>query len=213
MYGTVNLLPLAPRLISFDFNSLLLLKYLMISKIREKLALYKPQDIYCVRSKWAGVVIPIFETSDDLFIILTKRAHTVSNHKGEVSFPGGMYEEGDRSRMVTAVRECCEEIGMKKTDIDILGRIDDIYTMTGFCVRPYVGVIPYPYQFTTSPQEVAYIIQLPFQFLRNVQPGLEEARRGGHTEKVPSFYYEGDRIWGATCRMLLRLRRIVNGTI
>ena len=185
----------------------------MISKIREQLATHKPQDIHCVRSMWASVVIPIYETSDDLFIILTKRAQTVSNHKGEVSFPGGMYEEGDKDRMVTAVRECFEEIGVKRKDIEILGRIDDMYTMTGFCVRPYVGVIPHPYQFTTSPHEVAYIIPLPFQFLRNVRPRLEEAHRGGHAEKVPSFYYEGDRIWGATCRMLLRLRRIVNGTI
>ena len=185
----------------------------MISQIREQLAVYKPQDIHCVRSVWASVVIPIYETADDLSIILTKRAQTVSNHKGEVSFPGGMFEEEDGDRMVTAVRECCEEIGVQKKDIDILGRIDDMYTMTGFCVRPYVGAIPHPYQFRTSPREVAYIISLPFRFLQDVKPGLEEANRGGHAEKVPSFYYEGDRIWGATCRMLLRLRRIVNGTI
>jgi 8-oxo-dGTP pyrophosphatase MutT (NUDIX family) len=150
---------------------------------------------------------------EDLYIVLTKRAQTVRYHKGEVSFPGGMYEDKDGDRMVTAIRECREEIGVKKQDMEILGRIDDMYTMTGFCVRPYVAVIPFPYRFRTNPKEVAYIISLPFQFLRDVQPCLEEAERGGHAEKVPSFYYEGDRIWGATCRMLLRLRRITHGAI
>ena len=133
----------------------------------------------------------------------------MSAHKGEVSFPGGMYEEGDGDRMTTAVRECCEEIGVKSQDIEIVGRLDDMYTLTGFCIRPYVGIVPYPYTFTTSPREVAYIIYLPFEFLRTVAPFLEEANRDGYVEKVPSFYYEGDRVWGATCRILLRFRRIM----
>jgi len=185
----------------------------MISRIRERLAAYTPQDINCVRSVWAGVVIPIYEKDSDLYIVLTKRAETVTNHKGEVSFPGGMYEDEDGDRMVTAVRECCEEIGVRKQDMEILGRVDDMYTLTGFCLRPYVGIIPFPYPFKTNPKEVAYIISLPFQFLRNVKPGLEMAERGGHMEKVPSFYFEGDRIWGATCRILLRLRQIAYETI
>lgn len=185
----------------------------MISRIRKVLAAYKPQDIQCVRSMWAGVVMPIYETENDLHIILTKRAQTVTNHKGEVSFPGGMYEDNDEDRMATAMRECCEEIGVKHQDLEIIGRIDDTYTMTGFCVRPYVGVIPFPYPFSPNPKEVAYVISLPFGFLSNIKPFLEDAERAGHVEKVPAFYYQGDRIWGATCRMLLRLRWIVNGAL
>jgi 8-oxo-dGTP pyrophosphatase MutT (NUDIX family) len=185
----------------------------MISRIRERLAAYKPQDINCVRSIWASVIIPIHEIDNEFYITLTKRAQTVRHHKGEVSFPGGMFEEKDADRMVTAIRECCEEIGVQEKDLEILGRIDDMYTMTGFCIRPYVASIPYPYAFKTNPKEVAYIISLPFQILRDVSPGLEEAERGGHIEMVPSFYHEGNRIWGATCRMLLRLRWIIDGTV
>ena len=185
----------------------------MISYIRKQLAAHKPQSINCVRSMWAGVVIPLYKTDDDLYIILTKRAKTVRNHKGEVSFPGGMFEEKDGDRMETAIRECCEEIGVKKKDLEILGRIDDTYTMTGFSIRPYVAKIPFPYPFKTNPKEVAYIISLPSKILQNVKPILEDAEREGHVEKVPSFYYEGDRIWGATCRILLGLRRIIYGSI
>ena len=185
----------------------------MISHIRERLAAYKPQDINCVRSIWASVIIPIHEIDNELYITLTKRAQTVRHHKGEVSFPGGMFEEKDEDRMVTAIRECCEEIGVKEKDLEILGRIDDMYTMTGFCIRPYVASIPYPYAFKTNPKEVAYIISLPFRILRNVSPILEEAELRGHVEMVPSFYFEGNRIWGATCRILLRLRWIIDGAV
>lgn len=185
----------------------------MISHIRERLTAYKPQDINCVRSIWASVIIPIHEIDNELYITLTKRAQTVRHHKGEVSFPGGMFEEKDGDRMVTGIRECCEEIGVKEKDLEILGRVDDMYTMTGFCIRPYVASIPYPYAFKTNPKEVAYIISLPFRILRNVSPILEEAELRGHVEMVPSFYFEGNRIWGATCRILLRLRWIIDGAV
>ncbi len=70
-----------------------------------------------------------------------------------MSFPGGMFEEKDGDRMETAIRECCEEIGVKKKDLEILGRIDDTYTMTGFSIRPYVAEIPFPTHLKTNPKE------------------------------------------------------------
>ncbi|OPX96718.1 MAG: putative NUDIX hydrolase [Syntrophorhabdus sp. PtaU1.Bin002] len=181
----------------------------MISRIRQRLKTYKPQDIYCVRSKWAGVLVPLLEMDGKPFVVLTKRTHTVRAHKGEVSFPGGMYEEDDGDRKNTAIRECHEEIGIRVNDMEIIGRLDDMYTLTGYCMRPYVGIVPFPYPFRTNPDEVAYLIYLPFDFLRQVEPVPEEAEYRGYVEKVPSFYYEGDRIWGATCRILLRLRRMM----
>ena len=67
----------------------------------------------------AGVVIPLFEKDGDIFFVLTKRTSTVKIHKGEVSFPGGMYEPKDGNTKRTAIRECCEEIGVKDTDLEI----------------------------------------------------------------------------------------------
>ncbi|MCX6259382.1 MAG: CoA pyrophosphatase [Bacteroidia bacterium] len=111
----------------------------MISLIKERLKVYQAKEIQCPKSTWAGVIIPIFEKDGKPFIVLTKRTHTVKIHKGEVSFPGGMYEDKDGDRINTAIRECCEEIGVKKNDMEILGRLDDMFTLTGVCVRPYVG--------------------------------------------------------------------------
>jgi 8-oxo-dGTP pyrophosphatase MutT (NUDIX family) len=181
----------------------------VISLIKERLKVYQAKEIQCPKSTWAGVIIPIFEKDGKPFIVLTKRTLTVKIHKGEVSFPGGMFEDKDGDRINTAIRECCEEIGVKKKDMEILGRLDDMFTLTGVCVRPYVGIIPYPYTFKANPHEVAYLIYLPLQYLQEVYPAMEEAEHAGKVEKVPSFYYNGDRIWGATCRILLRFKRII----
>lgn len=157
----------------------------------------------------AGVVIPLFEKDGDVFFVLTKRTDTVKFHKGEVSFPGGMYEPKDGNTKRTAIRECCEEIGVKNTDLEIIGQMDDVYTMTGFVITPYVGIIPYPYTFKTNPGEVAYIIYLPYEFLKKNDPGMDIAEHEGTRQPVLSLHYDGDRIWGATCRMLVKFKDIV----
>lgn len=181
----------------------------MIDVIREKLKYYKGVKIESPNFICAGVIIPLFEENNEVFIILTKRSENVRYHKGEVSFPGGMCEEGDGDTLNTALRECCEEIGVKRHDIEVLGRLDDMVTLTGFVITPYVGVIPYPYRFNTNPDEVAYLIFFPIKNLMEVKIGMESASYEGRFEMVPSIYYKGDRIWGATCRILMRLRRIL----
>ena len=181
----------------------------MLFLIKERLKTYNARTIESPRHTWAGVIIPVFENNGRLFITLTKRTDTVRIHKGEVSLPGGVYEECDGTRLETALRECFEEIGVRREDIEIIGRTDDLYTLTGYVITPYVGIIPYPYSFNTNPQEVAYLIHLPFDHLKNSQPVLEEAKHRDRLEWVPSIYYNGDRIWGATCRILLNLKEII----
>jgi 8-oxo-dGTP pyrophosphatase MutT (NUDIX family) len=181
----------------------------MISVIKEKLKHYSGKEIESPEDICAGVLIPLFEIDGETFILLTKRTETVKHHKGEISFPGGMCEDEDENTLGTALRECCEEIGLDKEDVEVVGKLDDMVTLTGFVITPYVGVIPYPYKFKTNPREVAYIIRLPLKHLIEVKPSMEEHLREGKVELVPSFYYKGERIWGATCRLLLKLRKII----
>lgn len=181
----------------------------MLSLIRERLKDYEGKTIDAPKGICAGVIIPVFEKDGDVCIVLTKRSETVRVHKGEVSFPGGMCEDGDGSKVNTALRECCEEIGVPAKDIEIIGKMDEMHTVTGFVITPYVGIIPYPYSFTTSPGEVAYLILLPLSYLMEVTPAMEETEHEGKIHRVPSFYYKGDRIWGATCRLLLKLKGII----
>jgi len=182
---------------------------LTLALIRDRLKNYKGKEIEARKGICAGVVIPVFEKDGDVYIVLTKRSQEVSVHKGEVSFPGGMCEDDDGGTMNTALRECCEEIGVPAKDVEVIGRLDDMYTLTGFVITPYVGIIPYPYEFRTSPGEVAYLIYLPLRFLMESAPGMEEARHEERMDMVPALYYNGDRIWGATARILLRLKGIL----
>jgi 8-oxo-dGTP pyrophosphatase MutT (NUDIX family) len=181
----------------------------VITLVRERLKSYHAKRVECASTIMAGVVIPLFEKDGDFFFLLTKRSDEVRFHRGEVSFPGGMYEEADGDIMNTALRECDEEIGVKRDDVEIIGRIDDVYTLTGFVITPYVGIIPYPYEFRTNPGEVAYTISLPYTYLKEASPVLEVTRHDGKAQKVQSLHYNGDRIWGATCRMLLQFQRII----
>lgn len=158
----------------------------------------------------ASVLIPVLlKNGDDAHILLTKRTDKVKYHKGEISFPGGMYEDGDGDALTTALRESMEEIGAKPQDVEIIGRLNDTNTFTGFVITPYVGLLPFPYDFTLSPAEVSYLIYLPLSYLMTSQYRLESAELNGRNRQAPAFYYEGERIWGATCRMLLQLRSIL----
>jgi 8-oxo-dGTP pyrophosphatase MutT (NUDIX family) len=131
-------------------------------------------------------------------------------HPGEISFPGGMYEERDGDTMRTALRESCEEIGVSVRDVEIIGRLDDERTLSGFVITPYVGVIPYPYNFSISRREVAYLVHLPYEHIARGQAARELTDYKGRVETIDAIYYNGERIWGATCRILLKLKRIVD---
>lgn len=185
----------------------------MISLVRERLKSFDARSVICDRTITAGVVMPLFEKDEECFFLLTKRSDEVRFHKGEVSFPGGMREDSDKNIMDTALRECCEEIGVKRNDVEIIGKLDDVYTLTGFVITPYVGIIPYPYEFRINPKEVAYLITFPYTSLKGAGVVMEVAKYDGKSQQVQSIHYKGDRIWGATCRMLLQFQKIVeNGS-
>jgi 8-oxo-dGTP pyrophosphatase MutT (NUDIX family) len=115
----------------------------MVAALRRKLAVYKPSALKSDPSVRASVLMPILVNDGDVRILLPKRTTTVRHHKGEISFPGGRYEEGDRKTVCTAIRECGEEIGVRHEDITIMGRLDDMVTATGFVITPYVAQFPH----------------------------------------------------------------------
>jgi 8-oxo-dGTP pyrophosphatase MutT (NUDIX family) len=183
----------------------------MIFELREALSRYSPAPIISHDETLASVLIPVFENQTGPHIVLTKRTTKVKYHRGEISFPGGMYEDSDGHSMKTAIRECHEEIGVKPDDIEIIGRLDDEKTLTGFIITPYVGLIPYPYDFKPNPGEVNYLIYLPVDYLLHSRPSAEMAEHAGRKERVSAIYYNNERIWGATCRILLKLKGIIQG--
>ena len=151
----------------------------------------------------AAVLVPLFKKGEDCHLLFTKRSDRVKYHKGEISFPGGVVDEEDLELITTALREAHEEIGLKKSDVQIIGILDDIVTITEFIVTPIVGLFPYPYPFKVSEVEIAELIEVPLSSLLHEECFSErEIIRGGQKEVVYAYQYEKHIIWGATARIL-----------
>jgi 8-oxo-dGTP pyrophosphatase MutT (NUDIX family) len=151
----------------------------------------------------AAVLIPLFQRAGDCRLLFTRRSDLVKHHRGEISFPGGTFDEEDGDLERTALREAWEEIGLREDDIRILGTLDDIETRTGFVVTPFAGVIPSPYSFTLSEREIAELIEVPLSAL--IRPdcyGEHEIVHEGLKRVVLSYQYGRHIIWGATARIL-----------
>jgi 8-oxo-dGTP pyrophosphatase MutT (NUDIX family) len=164
----------------------------------------------------AAVLIPLFNDKGELKILLTKRSMQVKDHKGQISFPGGVVEETDQGLEETALREAYEEIGLLREDVEILGRADEATTVVSdYIVHPFVGVIPYPYDFKISPEEVDRLIEVPFRVFsgNDSQYIRHSAEFEGITYPGSAFEYEGDVIWGATARILVNLVEILGGRL
>jgi len=155
----------------------------------------------------AAVLVPLFVREDSVHVVLTKRTDNVRTHQGQVSFPGGAWEPGDRSLRETALREAHEEVGLRQSDIEILGVLDDTPTaVSGFIVRPFVSAIPHPYEFVHDAAEVAGMLAPRLDIFADVSRRREMIRERDGI-RYPIYYYDVDdeMVWGATARMLVAL--------
>lgn len=175
----------------------------MSEKIREILAQRGKKSIEGSDAVPAAVLIPLFKKDGHLHVLFTKRTEKVEHHKGQICFPGGASSPEDSTTLVTALREAFEEVGIREEDVNILGSLDDMITSTNFVVSPFVGAIPYPYNFQVSKDEVAELIEVPLKALMNKRNVRQEYEiRGGLLFPVYFYEYNGYVIWGATARLL-----------
>ncbi|HIE16642.1 MAG TPA: CoA pyrophosphatase [Dehalococcoidia bacterium] len=173
----------------------------------------KLKQVLSERRKWsfggkgftkAAVLVPIFCKEGEYHLLFTKRSDRLPSHKGQVSFPGGAYSEVDSSLLETALRESWEEIGVRAEDVEILGELDDTPTTTSsFNISPFVGLIPYPYQFVINRDEIDAIFDVPISVLLN-KDNWKEERHIFNGEAVVDYSceYQGWVIWGATARIV-----------
>ena len=158
----------------------------------------------------AAVLIPVIAHPQGLTVLFTQRTPHLRSHSGQVSFPGGRAEPGDASAEFTALREAEEEIGLSPTVVEVLGRLPDYRTRTGYRVTPVVGLLMPPIAFRPDPHEVAEIFEVPLVFL------LDERNRQRRTREFQGqqvgyyvFEYEEKVIWGATAGMLVNLHKML----
>ena len=182
--------------------------------IKETLSIRTPKrirDEQCLY-KHAGVLVPLLEDRGDYLILFTKRTDKVEHHKGQISFPGGAVGEEDNSVKETVLREAHEEIGLREEDVDILGRIDDTLTVvSNFVVHPFVGLIPYPYDFTINAGEVDRLIKVPLTVFHPGNPMSKGTsfEFEGKSYRTPTYEYDSEVIWGATARIMESFMNII----
>ncbi len=182
-----------------------------IEQIRNILSSRKRKVIEHPPFSHAAVLVPLFQKDGDCHLLFTKRSEEVKYHKGEISFPGGVVDEEDKELINTALREADEEIGLKESDVQIIGVLDDIVTITEFIVTPIVGLFPYPYLFKVSEVEIATLIEVPLASLFGQDCFSErEIFRGGQRETVYAYQYGEHIIWGATARILKQFLDLIS---
>ena len=159
----------------------------------------------------SAVLVPVFEEDGEAWLLLTRRAQHLRNHRGEVSFPGGRQDPGE-TLIETAQREAFEEIGLDPATVDIVGELDHLVTVTSkAAIVPYVGVLPArPAELHPNPDEVELVLTLPFSELLREDTFREEWWQmwGDHR---PMYFFDvvGDTIWGATARILYGLLTLI----
>mgnify|MGYP001587264317 FL=1 len=144
-------------------------------------------------------------------VVFAKRTEDVTHHKGQFSFPGGIVETCDGSRLETALREAQDDIGQPPSAVDILGTLDDTETRaTQFVITPFVGMISQPVSYTPDGKEIERVLEVPLEALldpANVR--VEMWERDGEIHPVYFYEYNGETIWGATARILKQFLDLV----
>jgi 8-oxo-dGTP pyrophosphatase MutT (NUDIX family) len=167
----------------------------------------------------AAVLMPLAMRESGLTVLLTQRAHHLSNHAGQVSFPGGSVEPADPTPIAAALREAHEEVNLDPARVEVLGALPDYLTGTGFRVTPVVGLVHEPFTLAADALEVAEIFEVPLSFL--MDPAHHEVRvfrwEGGERRFFAMPYAApgtggvgaGHFIWGATAGMLRNFYRFL----
>jgi 8-oxo-dGTP pyrophosphatase MutT (NUDIX family) len=153
----------------------------------------------------AGVLVPLYVDRGELHVVFTKRRDDLRRHPGEISFPGGRRDEEDADLLATALREAEEEIGLPRTEVDVLGALQPTPTIaTGYAVYPFVGLIESGHAWTPSAREVAEVIELPLAALE-AGYGRRRLVRRGLPIRTDTYLVGEYLIWGATARILADL--------
>lgn len=199
---------------SLIFNEVLIKSKLFDCNSPSRISL---KDDFFTRSAVLFSIIPYESKPYDL--ILIHRSNLGTRHRGEMSFPGGKFEEDrDKTLRNTALRETGEEIGVSRENIKIIGCLDDFPTMTKYIITPYVAVIDKNQQLIREEKEVQRILKIPIDFFTSKTQFREQAIEVDGN-KFPVFYFnyfdkdnsQKYTVWGATAFMIMTFIETIYG--
>lgn len=165
------------------------------------------------KHKKAAVLLPFWpNNSGGVDVVLTKRPDTMSNHPGQVSFPGGSVDEQDKSLQHAALRENQEELGIDPDHVRIMGRLDDAWSIAGHHVVPFVGWLEQRPQIIPNTREVAEVLIADVEMLMRPETACEhQVDRGKVIRVTQAFRWENGYVWGLTADLLMELLLWIKG--
>jgi 8-oxo-dGTP pyrophosphatase MutT (NUDIX family) len=171
--------------------------------VRVRLSELPPKHLADGFTRQAAVLMPFFEQDGETHLLLTRRTAEVEPHKGQMSFPGGMREEGETLER-TAVRETFEEIGISADSMEILGRFHDCVSITDVRVTPFAAMLHQPFTVTPQAREVAEILKVPISLFLDPERLLvkKDFIINGRTAGDYAWFYGTHRIWGLTALII-----------
>ena len=153
----------------------------------------------------AAVLVILYPKNSKTHVLMTKRALHLRSHAGEISFPGGVYEEDDDDLLATALRETNEEVGVKIETSKVIAELPTVYTRFGFEIMPFVCVTSETLEFDPEEDEVDEILEIPFISLLATQ----QQDVGFSPEKdIVMYWFKHHRIWGASAKILLKIQQL-----
>jgi NTP pyrophosphatase (non-canonical NTP hydrolase)/8-oxo-dGTP pyrophosphatase MutT (NUDIX family) len=146
-------------------------------------------------------------------ILFTRRAASLKNHAGQISFPGGRVEPADTGPVDAALRETEEEIGLARSHVEVVGFLPDHLVISGYRVTPVVALVAPGFEIAVDATEVEEVFEVPMSFVLDSRNHVRRVREfDGEQIEFTDFPYGRHNIWGATAGMLLTLYRTLRGT-
>lgn len=154
----------------------------------------------------AAVLIVLYDIAAEPHFLLTKRTDDLEHHPGQIALPGGRFDDEDVELETTALRETREELGIDPNSIQVLGRMEDVFTaVSGFVVSPFVGIVAEPPEPVPAEREIAQVLEVPLAALLAADAALPR------DPDIITLRYPllGEDVWGATARILRSFSAVV----
>jgi len=182
----------------------------LFSELKTRLEAVPPRAFHLpgVVLRESAVIVPLFLRGGEPWLVFEQRPEAMRQHGGQMAFPGGSRDAGDPTPLHTALRELREELGIRPESVEVLGRLDELPTLTEFRIVPFVGAIPPEVRYQPSPEEVAEVVEVPFAWFRDAHARTEQRQVRAETREVYFYDYGPHVIWGATARIVRNLLEV-----
>ena len=164
-----------------------------------------PEALLPENNKSAAVLVILYPRLGQPHVLLSQRSQDLRLHAGEISFPGGTYEEQDGNLLTTALRETREELALDIPPTQVLGLLPAVETLTGFAISPFITILDQLPPYRKNPDEVQKVLEIPLLPLLSThhpEMGYPEQKQ------MVAYWHLEHRVWGATAKILNHIRKL-----